>query len=115
MDVDAEPPLVVSCAESGEASLRLSRLEKCGRVPWALDVGASGAGDAMTLRRWLALSGVGAAVLFAVSFFGGGGSPNDDASAAKVVSYFRDHRVATQVEALLAVIGAVLMVLFAVR
>ena len=69
----------------------------------------------MTLRRWLALSGVGAAVLFAVSFFGGGGTPNDDASAAKVVSYFRDHRVATQVLALLAVIGAVLLILFAVR
>jgi len=69
----------------------------------------------MTLRRWLALSGVGAAVLFAVSFFSGGGTPNDDASAAKVVSYFRDHRVATQVEALLAVIGAVLLVLFAAR
>jgi len=63
----------------------------------------------------LALSGVGAALLFAVSFFSGGGSPNDDASAAKVVSYFRDHRVATQVEALLAVIGAVLLVLFATR
>ena len=69
----------------------------------------------MTLRRWLALSGVGAALLFAASFFSGGGTPNDDASAAKVVSYFRDHRVATQVWALVAVIGAVLMVLFAVR
>lgn len=69
----------------------------------------------MTLRRWLALSGVGAALLFAVAFFSGGGTPNDDASAAKVVKYFQDHRVATQVEALLGVIGAVLLVLLAIR
>jgi len=54
-------------------------------------------------------------VLFAVSFFSGGGTPNDDAKAATVVKYFQDHRVANQVEALLAVIGAVLLILFAVR
>jgi len=69
----------------------------------------------MTLRRWLALSGVGAALLFAVSFLSGGGTPNDDAHAAKVVSYFQDHRVGTQVFNLLAVIAAVLLILFAVR
>lgn len=69
----------------------------------------------MTLRRWLALSGVGAALLFAVSFFSAGGTPNDNASAATVVSYYRDHRGGTQVTALLAVIAAVLLILFAVR
>jgi len=72
-------------------------------------------GTHVTLRRWLALSGVGAAVLFAVGFFSGGGTPNDDATAPKVVKYFQDHRVSTQVEALLAVIGAVLLILFAIR
>jgi len=69
----------------------------------------------MTLRRWLALSGVGAAVLFAASFLSAGGSPNDDAHAANVVKYFQDHRVGTQVFNLLGVIAAVLLVLFAVR
>ncbi len=69
----------------------------------------------MTLRRWLALSGVGAAVLFALTFVTAGGTPNDDASAAKVVSYFQGHRGGTQVTALLAVIAAVLLILFAVR
>lgn len=69
----------------------------------------------MTLRRWLALSGVGAGVLTLVSFLGGGGTPNDDASAAKVVSYFRDHQTGTNVLALVGVIAAVLLVLFAAR
>jgi hypothetical protein len=69
----------------------------------------------MTLRRWLALCGIGAAILFAVGFLSGGGSPNDDASAAKVVSYFRDHRVGTNVGNLFGAIAAVLVVLFATR
>jgi hypothetical protein len=69
----------------------------------------------MTQRRWLALCGVGAGVLLVAGFFSSGGTPNDDASAAKVVSYFNDHRVATQVGNLLLVISGVLLVLFAAR
>jgi hypothetical protein len=69
----------------------------------------------MTQRRWLALCGVGAAVFIVVAFFVSGSSPNDDASAAKVVSYYRDHRVGTQIGNLLLVIAAVLLVLFAAR
>ena len=83
--------------------------------PPALEIERVEVGETMTLRRWLALSGVGAAVLFAVSFFSGGGTPNDDARAATVVKYFQDHRVGTQVFNLLGVIAAVLLILFAVR
>jgi hypothetical protein len=69
----------------------------------------------MTLRRWLALCGAGAAALFAVGTALGGPSPQDDASAAKVVSYFRDHPTVTRVGSLLLAIAAVLVVLFAAR
>jgi hypothetical protein len=69
----------------------------------------------MTLRRWLAVSGVVAGVFALVSFLGGGGSPNDDASAAKVVSYYRDHQTGTKLLALVGAISAVLLVLFATR
>jgi hypothetical protein len=69
----------------------------------------------MTLRRWLALCGAGAAVLFAVGTGLGGPSPQDDASAAKVVSYFRDHPTVTRVGSLILAIAAVLVVLFAAR
>jgi hypothetical protein len=70
---------------------------------------------AMTVRRWLALCGVGAGILFAVGTGLGGPSPQDDASAAKVVSYFRDHPTVTRVGSLLLAIAAVLVVLFAAR
>lgn len=69
----------------------------------------------MTLRRWLALCGVGAGVLFLVTFFAGGGSPNENSSAAKVVSYYRDHRGGLVLLAVLGVVAAVLLVLFATR
>jgi hypothetical protein len=69
----------------------------------------------MTLRRWFALCGVGSAVLFALTFVTAGGTPNDDASAAKVVSYYQDHRAGTQLLAFAAVLAAVLLILFAVR
>jgi hypothetical protein len=69
----------------------------------------------MTLRRWLALCGVGAGVLFAVGTVLGGPSPQDDASAAKVVSYFHDHLTVTRVASLILAIAGVLMVLFAAR
>jgi hypothetical protein len=69
----------------------------------------------MTLRRWLALSGAGAAVLFAVGTGLGGPSPQDDASAKKVVSYFRDHATVTRVGSLVLAIAGVLVVLFAAR
>jgi hypothetical protein len=69
----------------------------------------------MTMRRWLALCGVGAAVLFAVGTVLGGPSPQDDASASKVVSYFRDHVTITRVGSLLLALAGVLVVLFAAR
>jgi hypothetical protein len=69
----------------------------------------------MTLRRWLALCGVGAGVLFAVGTVLGGPSPQDDASAAKVVSYFHDHLTVTRVASLILAIAGVLVVLFAAR
>jgi hypothetical protein len=69
----------------------------------------------MTLRRWLALSGVGAAVLFVASVFVQGGTPNDDARASEVVSYFRDHQGGAIASALIGTLAAVLLVLFAVR
>ncbi|HEV3452404.1 MAG TPA: hypothetical protein VG869_14555 [Acidimicrobiia bacterium] len=69
----------------------------------------------MTLRRWLALCGVGAGVLFAVGTVLGGPSPQDDASAAKVVSYFHDHLTVTRISSLILAIGGVLVVLFAAR
>ena len=69
----------------------------------------------MTARRWLAVCGIAAAVLFAVGTAISGGSPQDDASASKVVSYYRDHLTGTKVGALILVIAAVLLVLFAAR
>jgi hypothetical protein len=70
----------------------------------------------VTLRRWLALCGVVAPVLIVVAFTAVGGStPNDKASAAKVVSYYRDHKTASMIAALMVAIGAVLLVLFAAR
>jgi len=68
----------------------------------------------MTLRRWLALCGVGTVLLFAVAFFSTS-TPDDSASAAKVVSYYRDHRGAANVGNLAELIAGVLLVLFAVR
>lgn len=69
----------------------------------------------MTVRRWLALCGAAAAVLFAVGTGLSGGSPQDDASAAKVVSYYRDHATSTKIGSLILVIAAVLLVLFAAQ
>ncbi len=69
----------------------------------------------MTVRRWLALCGVGAGVLFAVGTGISGGSPQDDASASKVVSYYRDHATSTKIGSLILVIASVLLVLFAAR
>jgi hypothetical protein len=70
----------------------------------------------MTLRRWLALCGVAAPVLIVLAFTAVGGStPSDKASAAKVVSYYRDHKTASMIAALMVAIGAVLLVLFAAR
>jgi hypothetical protein len=70
----------------------------------------------MTLRRWLALCGVAAPVLIVLAFTAVGGStPDDKANAAKVVSYYRDHKTASMIAALMVAIGAVLLVLFAAR
>ena len=73
-------------------------------------------GAAMTLRRWLALCGVVAAVLIPASLFvGGSGSPDRDASAAKVLAHYRAHDSGNRLGALFMLIAAVLVVLFATR
>jgi hypothetical protein len=70
----------------------------------------------VTLRRWLALCGVVAPVLVVLAFtVVAGGTPNDKASAAKVISYYRDHKTANVIAALMVTIAAVLFVLFAAR
>jgi hypothetical protein len=70
----------------------------------------------MTLRRWLALCGIVGPVLIVLAFTAVGGStPDDKASAAKVVSFYRDHKNASMFAALLVAIGAVLLVLFGTR
>jgi hypothetical protein len=69
----------------------------------------------MTLRRWLALGGIASALFFIVSFVTGGNEPNDHASAARVISFYRDHRGANIVSALAGALASVLLVLFAVR
>jgi Domain of unknown function (DUF4386) len=73
-------------------------------------------GEEMTIRRWLALCGVAWPILIVLAFtVVGGETPNDDASAAKVVSYYRDHKNASMIAALMVTIAAVLLVLFAAR
>jgi hypothetical protein len=70
----------------------------------------------MTQHRWLALCGAVAALLVPVAFVAvAGNTPNDKASADKVVSYYRGHLNANRVAALLITIAAVLLVLFGAR
>src|SRR3984893_2893113 len=70
----------------------------------------------MTQRRWLALCGMVAVLLVPVAFVVvAGNTPNDKASADRVVSYYRGHLNANRVAALMVTIAAVLLVLFAAR
>ncbi len=70
----------------------------------------------MTLRRWLALCGVVWPILVVLAFTAvGGDTPDDKASAATVVSYYRDHKTQSMIAAVMVTIGAVLLVLFAAR
>jgi hypothetical protein len=70
----------------------------------------------MTLRRWLALCGVVAPVLVVVAFtVVSGKTPDDNSSAGDVISFYRDHKGANVVGALMVTIAAVLLVLFAAR
>jgi len=70
----------------------------------------------MTLRRWLAICGVVSPLLIALAFtVVGGDTPDEKSSAEKVVTYFHAHQTAGRVAALMVVIGAVLLVLFAAR
>jgi hypothetical protein len=81
-----------------------------------IDNGTEERGRQMTQSRWLALCGVVAALLIPVAFVAvAGKTPNEKASADKVVSYYRGHLNANRVAALLVTIAAVLLVLFAVR
>jgi len=68
------------------------------------------------LRRWLALCGVAWPILLVLAFTAvGGNTPDEKASGADVVSYFRDHKTASMIAALMVSIAAVLLVLFAAR
>jgi hypothetical protein len=72
--------------------------------------------ESMALRRLLAMSGVVSPVLIALAFFVVSGStPDEKASAAKVVSFYHDHQTSNRVAALMVAIGGVLLVLFAAR
>ena len=73
-------------------------------------------GTQMTQNRWLGLCGVAAALLIPLGIIVlGGNAPKDDASADKVVSYYRGHLNSNRVAALMVTIAAVLLVLFAAR
>ena len=70
----------------------------------------------MTLKRWLALCGVAATVLVALAFtVVGGSTPDDKAGSAEVLTFYRDHKTAQLVAALMVVIAAVLFVMFGAR
>jgi hypothetical protein len=69
----------------------------------------------MTLRRWLALCGVAAPVLIVLTFVVGGDTPDDKASAPRVVSFYRSHKSSNIIASLMIAIAAVLLVLFAAR
>lgn len=70
----------------------------------------------MNQGRWLALCGVVAALLIPVAFTAvAGNTPDETASGAEVVSFYRDHLIANRVAALMVTIAAVLLVFFAVR
>ena len=65
--------------------------------------------------RWLIWSGPLFALVFLILGFSTGSTPGDGASAAKVMTYYHDHRTAQLVGSLLAPLGAALVVLFAAQ
>ncbi len=72
----------------------------------------------MTLRRWLSFSGAVGIVLIALAFgVVGSGTPDggDKATAAEVVSFYREHKTGQLIATLMVAIGAALLVLFAAR
>jgi len=70
----------------------------------------------MVQRKWLALCGIVAAVLIPLSIIViSGNTPDDNASAAKVVSFYRAHENANKLAAVLVVLAAVLLLLFAAQ
>lgn len=70
----------------------------------------------MVQRKWLALCGIVAAILIPVALVVvSGNTPQDDASAAKVLSFYRAHETANKLAAVLVIVGAVLLVLFAAQ
>ena len=67
------------------------------------------------LTRWAPLSGVVAAVLFAVAVFSGGGnSPNNNAPVSQVVSFYHAHATGQKVSALIGALALVFLVFFVV-
>jgi hypothetical protein len=103
----------------GAAVPRLSPEASCGGVKGlrgCRGLVGLGTGGEVTLRRWLALCGVVAPVLDVLAFtVVTGKTPDDKASAVEVVSFYRDHKGANVVAALMVTIAAVLLVLFAAR
>ena len=70
----------------------------------------------MVQRKWLALCGIVAAVLIPLSIIViSGNTPNEHASAAKVISFYRAHETANKLAAVLVLLAAVLLVLFAAQ
>jgi len=67
-------------------------------------------------RKWLALAGIVSAVLLPLAIIViAGSTPNDHASASKVMSFYSDNRGRNNLAAILVVIAAVLLVLFAAQ
>lgn len=67
------------------------------------------------LTRWAPLSGVVAAVLFAVAVFSGGGnSPNNNASVSQVVSFYHAHGTGQKVSAVIGALALIFLVFFVV-
>ena len=66
-----------------------------------------------TGRRALApLTGIAAVLLIAASFVTGGDSPDEKGSAAKVISYYTDHKTATVVAVVLIALAVPFLIMF---
>jgi hypothetical protein len=66
------------------------------------------------LSRWAPLSGTVAGIFIAVSFFSGGSSPDDNASASQVFRFYLNHATGQKVSAIFGTLGGAFLVFFAV-
>jgi MFS family permease len=65
--------------------------------------------------RWLIWSGPLFAVLFLIVSFSMGNAPSENASGAKLITYYHDHRTGLLASVFLSPLAAVLLVLFAAQ